>query len=610
MNDSKFEIVDEILKKYTGTDKEVIIPEGVVELDRCCFVDAHFMETIKFPSTLKKSGYSIVATDYAGYKYALKKVYVDSLDTWLNIDFSDDKSNLLGVTNKIELFIDNKLVTDLIIPGKYKTIKANCFFGYKKLKSVTFEEGVEVIEKGAFARSGITKVVLPSSVKNLTGERYGWIFSSPFQYCENLKEINIPSSIKVLPNYFLAGSAIESIELPDSIEIIPSGCFNSCNNLKEITIPASVHTVLDAFRQCNSLTELIYPDSVHIISTMSLANIEKIILPEEWNYSGNKYWSLFEQCNLEKLKTNEYDNALYIGSRKNPYQVLIKVKNKEIETCQIHQDCEYICGSRSVASLGNMGFNGCKKIKTISIPKGIKRIESGAFSNCESLESIDLPSNYGTLDPIVYEGSTKLKLIDYGIKDKLVTFEKSVVFDDETIEEKFSISSEGISLSSTRTFNDKDTVSTKFFKNNSICSERLIAIFSKLLKADERKEEDFLKDNNIYRVVLPINNQEKIIKYVLFDEEMIRTIYSLVTVFIGNYFLINTNYKDVISTYRFKKEDIRSAIEQEYQDYNLEQLGDALKDAAKNGDFIEYEKINLLIYKLKNNGEWNQSYEE
>lgn len=609
MADSKFEIVDGVLKKYTGTDKEVIIPEGVVEIGDRCFVDAHFMESLTIPSTLKKIGYTVFATSYAGYEYSLKKVFVDSLDTWLNISFSDDVSSLLGVSDDIELFIGNKLVTDLVIPGTYKVIKRNCFYGYKKLKSVVFEEGVEIIEKGAFVRSGIEKVILPNSLKDLIGEQRGLFASSPFKYCENLKEINIPNSIKVLPDNFLANSLVEKIQIPESVEVIPSGCFSGCNNLREVHIPNSVHTVLDAFKRCNSLKELIYPDNVHVLGSMSFDNIEKIVLPEDWNYSGNKHWSLFEHSKLDKLEMNEFDNALYIGSRTNPYQVLIRAKNKDIESCIIHERCQYICGCQSY-SYGNMGFYECKNIKALVIPNGVKRIEPGAFAKCESLESIDLPSNFGVLDPNIYEGSTKLKIKEFGVKDKIITFEKSIVLDDITVKEEFTISSNGINLVSTRTSENNNPITVKFQKKNPISSERLISIFSQVLKAEALKEEDYLNCYDVYKINLSQNNKDKEIKYVFLDEEMVKTIYSLFKVFIGEYFLINTHYKDVLPGYHFNKDDVRKAIEQEYQGYNLEQLGELLKNAADSGDFLSYEKINLLMYKLKNNGEWNNSYEE
>lgn len=609
MNDSIFEIVNGVLKKYIGEEKDVVIPEGVIAIDNNCFTDAHFMESITFPSTLKKIGYCVVATDYAGYEYALKRVNVDSLDTWMNIEFTDDKANLLGVNDDVELYINGQLITDLVIPNKYKVVKSNSFFGYKKLKSVIFEEGVEIIEKGAFVRSGITKVTLPNSIKDLVGEKYGGYFSSPFEYCESLKEINIPQNLKVLPDYFLYSSSIEEIILPDGLEVIPAGCFNGCTLLKSINIPDSVHTVKEhAFYNCDSLEEIIFPDSVHFIGVMSLKNIKKIILPEDWNYIGNKYWPLFDQIKFEHLEMNEYDNALYIGSRTNPYQVLLRAKNKDIDSCIIHQNCEYICGG---GQYKNMGFYECKNIKSLIIPSKIKRIEFGALSKCDSLESVDLPISYGALDKKVYEGSSNLKFKEYGLKDKIIYLEKEIKQDDENIKEEFSLSKNGINLLATRTLSSGEIITSRFKKMNNLSSERLIAIISLVNKAEEMKEEDYINNLDVYKVTLPIN----VTKFIYFNDELIKVIYSLFRNFIGKYFLINSHYKDALIVngrfpYQFDTNAIRELIENEYQKYNLEQLGELLQKAKDNDDFLNYEKINLYINKLKNNGEWDKNYGE
>ena len=611
MASSNFEIVNGVLVKYTGKDKEVIIPEGVIEIGDHCFTDAHFMESITFPSTLKKVGYSVVATDYAGYEYALKRVNVNSLDTWLNIEFKDDKGCLLNVSEEMELYIDGKLVTDLVIPGKYKTIKAYSFFGYKRLKSVTFEEGVEVIEKGAFARSGLSKVTLPNSVTDLVGKRFGGFFSSPFQYCSELKEINIPNTLKVLPNYFLNGASIESIELSGGLKEIPSGCFSGCKKLKNINIPSSVHIVNDhAFYGCDSIEELIFPNSVTQIGLMSFSNIKKIVLPEDWDYVGNKHWALFENTKLDALEMNEYDNAYYIGSNTNPYQVLVSAKNKDIESCLIHQDCKYICGCGSY-SLGNMGFYKCNKIKSLIIPNGVKRIEPGALSNCDSLESVELPDSFGVLEPYVYDGSPKLKFKEFGVKDRIISFEKCLKQDDESIKEVFSISDKGIELTSIRTLSNEETITTRFKKNNTVKSERLIAILSLLINSKEMKEDDYLNNKDVYKVSFPINDKETVNRFILMEEPLIRVTYSLVKSFIGKYFLINKEYKDTLLMNRcFDIDSLREEIEKDYQQYNLVELGELLKEAKQNGDYIKYEKINLYMNKLKNNGEWNQYYDE
>ena len=607
-----FEIVNGVLKKYTGNDKEVIIPEGVVVIDDHSFTDAHFMESITFPSTLRKIGRGIVATDYAGYEYVIKRVNVDSLETWMNIEFSDDKANLLGATDEVELYIDNELVTDLVIPSKYKVIKANSFFGYKKLRSVVIEEGVEVIERGAFVRSGVTKVVLPNTVIDLMGNKYGSYFSSPFQFCNELKEINIPKGIKELPISFVERSSITSIELPEGIEVIPSSAFNSCKFLKSINIPSSVHTIEShALSNLDSIEEIIIPDNVHHLGIMTLSpNTRKVIFPEEWDYIGNKYNSIFEASKIDKLETNEYDNALYLGSRKNPYQILLKAKNKDISSCVIHKDCQYICGLATI--YGEGGFYECKNIKSLSFPKGIKRIEFEALGKCDSLESIDLPSSFGSLDPKVYDGSPKLKIKEFGVKDKVIRIIKSALIDDEVITENFTISKNGIDLISIRKLSNGETLTTSFKKKNKISSERLILIFSLLFNAKEMKKEDYQDDNDVYKVSYPLNDKKDVTKYLYFDEDLIKAIYPLVNRFIGEYFLINTNYKDIIYGVDLYRETLkaREEIELEYQKYNLEQLVELLDAARNNGDYLSYEKINLYMNKLKNNGKWNESYGE
>lgn len=614
MADSKFEIVDGVLKKYTGTDKEVIIPEGVIALSDRCFIEAHFMEVVTFPSTLKKVGSGIVATDYYGYEYNLKRVNVNSLDTWMDIEFDDDKGNLLGVNDEVELYVDNKLVTDLVVPGKFKVVKPYTFFGYKKLRSVTFEEGVETIYPGSFARSGVEDVKLPNSVTNLTARVVYSFFTSPFMGCSSLKQINIPKGIKELPASFLSSTSIEKIDLPDQLEIIPDRCFAYCKSLKSVKIPNGVKRVgANAFFKCDSLNELIFPDSVHYIGTISLENLEKIILPEEWTFVGHQSMLLFDYPILEKLKMNEYDNALYVGSRTNPYQVLVRAKSKDVSNCNIHKDCKYICGCGSY-SRGESGFYECKNIKSLFLPEGIKRIEYGALAKCDSLETVDVPVEFGELDPNVYIDSKKLKFKDFGVKDKVFKLEKVAEIDGELIKEEISVSANGINLLSTITLENKEVITTRFDKKNPVSKERLIYIFSLLNKEQELTEDDYLNNLDVYKITFPVNNNEYVTRYILLSDNLIRITYSLFYNFIGEYFLINPHYKEqhlsASENSNFNIEEFRNAIEERYKHYKLEELGELLSKAKNSGDYIEYEKIILYINKIKNNGAWERIFYE
>ncbi len=47
---------DNILKSYTGSSKEVVIPEGITAIDPCAFCNNKHIESVKLPTTLIKIG--------------------------------------------------------------------------------------------------------------------------------------------------------------------------------------------------------------------------------------------------------------------------------------------------------------------------------------------------------------------------------------------------------------------------------------------------------------------------------------------------------------------------------------------------------------------------
>ena len=110
------------------------------------------------------------------------------------------------------------------------------------------------------------------------------------------------------------------------------------------------------------------------------------------------------------LQYNEYDNALYLGTKDNPYFALIKAKQTPIEnpsemkrvleggeilnfpvtppfngecsgivSCEIHPDTKVIADN---------AFEGCVYLESITIPGGIRNIPYYAFAGCSSLKEL------------------------------------------------------------------------------------------------------------------------------------------------------------------------------------------------------------------------------
>lgn len=96
----------------------------------------------------------------------LESVYITNLSAWCNIDFGHRVSNPLYYAD--DLYLDNQLITELIIPNDITNIKDYSFVFWKNLTSVT----------------------IPNSVTN--------IGVCAFDSCQNLVSITIPKTITAI----------------------------------------------------------------------------------------------------------------------------------------------------------------------------------------------------------------------------------------------------------------------------------------------------------------------------------------------------------------------------------------------------------------------------
>lgn len=135
---------------------------------------------------------------------------------------------------------------------------------------------------------------------------------------------------------------IESIRLPDTIEMIHSGAFKDCKRLRAITLPEGCDSVgARAFFGCTGLLEVTLPVGVElqIGAFEGCRNIESVTAPADM-------LSAFPSERLARVVINGGDH--------------------------IHEN----------------SFMGYTALREISIPKSIKRIENLAFNDCDSLEGV------------------------------------------------------------------------------------------------------------------------------------------------------------------------------------------------------------------------------
>lgn len=161
----------------------------------------------------------------------------------------------LHVTSEhYELLNDSDFRVKLIWEKEHHDRQTAAIIGYLGDEAepdiISSSRGVEIFSLAAasFAENRtIEKITVPDTVYN--------IGKGAFNGCWNLKEVVLPSSIKVIEaNAFLNCNKLESINLEEGLIHIGETAFKNCASLKSITIPSTVGKIDDeAFAGCKNL---------------------------------------------------------------------------------------------------------------------------------------------------------------------------------------------------------------------------------------------------------------------------------------------------------------------------------------------------------------------
>lgn len=151
-----------------------VIPEGVESIGWPTFENCSSLESITVPSSLR----TFPLEAFSNCEN-LKAIYISSLESWCNIDFGFSGSPLTIAHN---LYLNNELITDLVIPEGITTINDAIFSGGTCFTSVT----------------------IPNTVRSIGDQS--------FYGCNN----------------------VHSLTIGNNVECIGADCFRGCNSLTDV----------------------------------------------------------------------------------------------------------------------------------------------------------------------------------------------------------------------------------------------------------------------------------------------------------------------------------------------------------------------------------------
>ena len=227
----------------------LVIPEGIEEIERELFIYCNEITSITLPSSITSIGVSAFRS-CSGL-------------TELNLG---ECTNLTRIRDRA-FYGCSKLTGKLVLPSSLTSIGSQAFYGC----------------------SGLISIELPNSLTD--------VGDSAFDNCTNLQPSATDQGVKYLGNdenpylLLLDGTDITttSYTVNSNCKIIYNDAFRLCSGLTSITLPSSITSIGDsAFYRCSGLTSITLPSSITSIGSFAFnacSKLTEVIIDSEYVYT-------------------------------------------------------------------------------------------------------------------------------------------------------------------------------------------------------------------------------------------------------------------------------------------------------------------------------------
>jgi len=290
------------------------------------------------------------------------------------------------------------------IPGyiqglQVERIGMGAFKGNDKIKKITIEKGVTVIDFDAFKDcTELIEVELPDGLLEID--------MCAFSKCRNLAKIRFPESVLSISYLvFEDCEKLTSVFIPKEVQDLSCDTFSGCSELKEIIVDDEnleystldgilfneAKTLLIKYPEAKKGASYIVPDTVNYIEPRAFMNCRELVtvtLPGRLCGFGLRAYTFIGSEKLEQVIAQD-DNSRFITID----GVLFDKDRKTL--------LFYPCGKKEteyaipagIDRIGMEAFKSCKNLKAVTFSESLRMIEKGAFAECENLVSITLPVN-------------------------------------------------------------------------------------------------------------------------------------------------------------------------------------------------------------------------
>ncbi|MDE5565569.1 MAG: leucine-rich repeat domain-containing protein, partial [Anaeroplasmataceae bacterium] len=249
------------------------------------------------------------------------------------------------------------------------TVEDNVLIGCDKALAgeLVLPEGILAIGINAFLECNLTKISLPSSLKEVARDA--------FYNSVELEEVSIPSNsaLEVIGyGAFTYCHKLKTLDIPSTVTKIGVSAFLGCTVLDHIVIPNSITTIGDAlFKDCEALNDLSYGDITEIGSQAfyNCRSLESFDFKSTTKIGFSAFWNCKSLANVDLPETLEL------------------MENHVFARCN---NLTAVTFGSDATRIGVGTFEDCLSLTEVELPGYLDCVPEYCFAGCEALEEVVL----------------------------------------------------------------------------------------------------------------------------------------------------------------------------------------------------------------------------
>ncbi len=319
-------------------------------------------------------------------------------------------------------------IATLNIPSSVAYVGSNAFSGCTRMTNLTWERGNNIlagISGGFIDQHG--NIAVNTDINQIGGEFY--------TYYEN-GEHDIEFSTTLGEHIFVNCYALQSVQLPDNMYVIPARMFENCESLINVTFPTYLYRInANAFLECEKLASITLPDHLRelahgifsgtILTTANIPlNVKKIQNP----FTNCRY---LQSITVDSMNTTyqSIDGVLFYINDENSSASLVSYPEAKGTTVDFNQ---LVPTNYTSVGIYYYAFAGNRTLRRIITPHSATDfyIYDYAFANCTSLTAITFNSpnlhfgSWGAFDGCVNLNTMLIAKTLTGVPDIKYNFDK------------------------------------------------------------------------------------------------------------------------------------------------------------------------------------------